>query len=100
MTISRQAVIGFTLIIFLSLATVAAAFLVKARSLESVDTARALVESSRTTFLPLERQARIAQFDVVQVQQFLSDASATHHHDSFDDAAKFAKDFGSNSLMS
>lgn len=93
MTISRQAVVGFAVIIVLSLATVAVSFLVKARSLESVDAARTLVESSRSTLLPLERQARIAQFDVIQVQQFLSDASATHHRDSFDDAAKFAKDF-------
>ena len=93
MTISKQAVIGFALIIFLSLATLATAFLVKARSLESVDSAKSLVEASRSTLLPLERQARIAQFDVIQIQQFLSDASATHRRDSFDDAAKFAKDF-------
>ncbi len=41
----------------------------------------------------IERTARIAQFDVVQVQQFLTDASATHDNQSFDDAAKFAGDF-------
>ncbi len=40
----------------------------------------------------LEREARILQFDVVQVQQFLTDASATHNVDSFDDAKKFALD--------
>ncbi len=41
----------------------------------------------------VERAARVAQFDVVQVQQFLTDASATHDNQSFDDAAKFAADF-------
>ena len=34
-----------------------------------------------------------AQFDTVQVQQFLTDASATHHEDGFADAKSYADDF-------
>ncbi len=41
----------------------------------------------------LEQQARIAQFDVVQVQQFLTDASVTHNLDGFKDAETYAQDF-------
>jgi methyl-accepting chemotaxis protein len=41
----------------------------------------------------LERTARLAQVDVIQVQQFLTDASATHNRGSIDEAAKFAADF-------
>ncbi len=33
------------------------------------------------------------RFDVVQVQQFLIDVSATHHSDSYNDAAEFARKF-------
>ena len=93
MTISKQVTIGFSAIILLALMTVLIAFVVRTNSLESAETARALSQQAQTVLLPLERQARIAQFDVIQVQQFLSDASATHHQDSFTDAAKYAKDF-------
>jgi methyl-accepting chemotaxis protein len=41
----------------------------------------------------LERTARLAQVDVIQVQQFLTDASATHNRGSIDEAGKFAADF-------
>jgi methyl-accepting chemotaxis protein len=47
--------------------------------------------------LPLRSVSRDLQVDVIQVQQFLSDASATHHDDSFGDAAKYAADFGKQS---
>ncbi|MCX7175204.1 MAG: methyl-accepting chemotaxis protein [Proteobacteria bacterium] len=43
--------------------------------------------------IPYERQANEMAFDVVQIQQFLTDASATHARDGFDDAEKFAKAF-------
>ena len=42
---------------------------------------------------PLRDTTRNLQVDVIQVQQFLSDASATHHDDSFEDAAKYAADY-------
>jgi methyl-accepting chemotaxis protein len=41
----------------------------------------------------LERTARLAQVDVIQVQQFLTDASATHNRESIDEAGKYATDF-------
>ena len=44
-------------------------------------------------FLPLDKATRDLQVDVIQVQQFLTDAAATHHADSFDDAAKYTADF-------
>ncbi len=93
MTISRQAQLGFALIILFSLITTVIVFIVKNDTVSSVESAKILNKSAQETLLPVERQARIAQFDVIQVQQFLSDASATHHQDSFDDAAKYAKDF-------
>ncbi len=93
MTISRQAQIGFSLIILIAILTVTISMIVKHDNITSISSAQILNKSAQDTLLPLERQARIAQFDVIQVQQFLSDASATHHQDSFDDAARYAKDF-------
>ena len=43
--------------------------------------------------VPLMQAIRDIQVDVVQVQQFLTDASATHHLDSFQDAEKYSRDF-------
>ena len=43
--------------------------------------------------IPMYQAIRDLQVDVIQVQQFLTDASATHNHDSFDDAEKYHKDF-------
>ena len=93
MTITKQVMIGFAAIVLLALTTVLTAFAVRTHSLESAEDAKVLSQHAQLILLPLERQARIAQFDVIQIQQFLSDASATHHQDSFNDAAKFAKDF-------
>lgn len=45
--------------------------------------------------VPLADTMRALQVDVIQVQQFLTDASATHNVGSFDDAAKYAADFHS-----
>ena len=50
-------------------------------------------------FLPLDKTTRDLQVDVIQVQQFLSDASANHHADSFDDAAKEIKTLISQASM-
>ena len=44
--------------------------------------------------IPLEQAIHLMQVDVIQVQQFLTDASATHHTDSFDDARHYGEDFG------
>ena len=93
MTIRRQAQLGFALIIILSISMSIITYVVKNNNISSIESGNELNRLSQQILLPLERQARIAQFDVVQVQQFLSDASATHHQDSFDDAAKYAKDF-------
>ena len=41
---------------------------------------------------PLTAAVQDLQVDVLQVQQFLTDAAATHHQDSFDEAAKYAAD--------
>ena len=46
-----------------------------------------------TELVPLMQAIRDIQVDVVQVQQFLTDASATHHLDSFQDAEKYSRDF-------
>ena len=43
--------------------------------------------------VPLMQAIRDIQVDIVQVQQFLTDASATHHLDSFQDAEKYSRDF-------
>ena len=47
--------------------------------------------------LPLRKEASDLQVDVIQVQQFLTDAAATHHDGSFEDAAKYANDFPTRS---
>ncbi len=93
MTIRRQAQLGFALIIALSIAMAIITYMVRHNNILSIEDGNSLNKASQQILLPLERQARIAQFDVIQVQQFLSDASATHHQDSFDDAEKYAKDF-------
>ncbi len=93
MTISKQATIGFMAIVLFAIITIVATILVRHQSAINSENAKTLNQIAQTTLLPLERQARIAQFDVIQVQQFLSDASATHHHDSFDAAETYAKDF-------
>ncbi len=41
---------------------------------------------------PLAQAIQDLQIDVLQVQQFLTDAAATHHLDSFTDSAKYAAD--------
>ena len=43
--------------------------------------------------VPLMQAIRDIQVDIVQVQQFLTDASATHHQGSFQDAEKYRRDF-------
>ena len=43
--------------------------------------------------IPLEQAINLMQVDVIQVQQFLTDASATHHTDGFDDAERYSRDF-------
>ncbi len=43
--------------------------------------------------VPLLQAIRDLQIDIVQVQQFLTDASATHHQDSFADAERYSRDF-------
>jgi methyl-accepting chemotaxis protein len=45
--------------------------------------------------VPLADTMHALQVDVIQVQQYLTDASATHNAESFDDAAKYAADFHS-----
>lgn len=93
MTIRRQVIISFFVIIMFAALTVVASIIVRTESLNSVSDAKAINLQGHSILLPLERLARVAQFDVIQIQQFLSDASATHHQDSFNDAAKYAKDF-------
>jgi len=51
------------------------------------------VNTIETDVVPYELLTDQMAFDVVQVQQFLTDASATHDRDGFDDAAKHAKTF-------
>ncbi|MDE2583292.1 MAG: HAMP domain-containing protein [Rhodospirillales bacterium] len=46
-----------------------------------------------TELVPLLQAIRDLQVDVVQVQQFLTDAAATHHRDSFAEAEKYSADF-------
>ena len=93
MTIARKVVLGFAAIIMLSALTVIVSIVERLGTVANVDGAAAANKTVHDILQPLERQARVAQYDVVQVQQFLSDASATHHEDSFNDAAKYAKDF-------
>ncbi len=93
MTIARKVVLGFAAIIVLSVLTLVISIVERLGTVANVDVADTANKTVHDILLPLERYARIAQYDVVQVQQFLSDASATHHEDSFNDAAKYAKDF-------
>ena len=46
-----------------------------------------------TNVTPYELMADQMAFDVVQVQQYLTDVSATHDRDGFKDAATHAKSF-------
>ena len=59
--------------------------------------ASAQMQSTTELLLPLRAATRDLQIDVIQVQQFLSDAAATHHDDSFEDAAKYYADFAAQS---
>ncbi|MDE2004976.1 MAG: HAMP domain-containing protein [Rhodospirillales bacterium] len=55
--------------------------------------AEARSQAVGSVLVPLLQSIRDLQIDIVQVQQFLTDASATHHADSFADAARFAHGF-------
>ncbi|MCW6512491.1 methyl-accepting chemotaxis protein [Lichenifustis flavocetrariae] len=59
-----------------------------------LETASAHMTSLVSEFVPVEAAMRDLQVDVIQVQQFLTDASATHNQESFTDAAKYSEDFG------
>jgi methyl-accepting chemotaxis protein len=70
-------------------ATLIAGRMERARSAE----AERQLHAFAADIVPLADSVRELQIDVIQVQQFLTDASATHHTDSFDDAARYAADF-------
>ena len=93
MTIRNRAIIGFSVVAILSTLVVVVALLMRFGIATHIDNAQKANDAVRALFLPIERNARVAAFDVIQVQQFLSDASATHHQDSFDEAEKYAGDF-------
>jgi methyl-accepting chemotaxis protein len=59
-----------------------------------LETIGAKADMVRSLLIPAYGAVRDMQVDVIQVQQFLTDASATHHRDSFDDAEKYHLDFG------
>ena len=56
-------------------------------------TAKENMQLLNSVLLPMRAATRDLQLDVIQVQQFLTDAAATHNEASFDDAAKYAADF-------
>ena len=59
-----------------------------------LETLAARAGTVRSLLSPAYDAVRDMQVDVIQVQQFLTDASATHHRDGFDDAEKYHLDCG------
>ena len=75
------------------LATCATVIVMGNSQREQLKTAKSQTTSLVNNLIPLLVAVRDMQVDVVQVQQYLTDASATHNAESFNDAAKYYKDF-------
>jgi methyl-accepting chemotaxis protein len=80
---------GFTIVIGVFLVAMAAILLHQTQVLNG---AQKIQQES----LPYALTADEMVLDVVQVQQFIQDASATHSRDGLEEAEKFAKDFKKN----
>jgi methyl-accepting chemotaxis protein len=59
--------------------------------------AKERMQSMSDLLLPLRAATRDLQLDVIQVQRFLTNASATHRDDSFAGAARYAAEFDTQS---
>ena len=86
------------LAIFLSLggimaATTLGAEFLQSRQSDALEIIASEAQQAMNISAGLERAAFQAQYDTVQVQQFLTDASATHHEDGFEDAKRYADEF-------
>ncbi|MDR3461971.1 MAG: HAMP domain-containing methyl-accepting chemotaxis protein [Beijerinckiaceae bacterium] len=75
------------------LATCATVIVIGNSQRDQLKTAKSQTTSLVNNLIPLLVAVRDMQVDVVQVQQYLTDASATHNAESFNDAAKYYKDF-------
>ena len=92
MTISKRVKLALAALAILIAGAAAVSFVTSAEVTRLLQQSLDL-QGATDAFGRLERQARQAQFDVVQVQQFLTDVSATHRDEGYGEAAKYAADF-------
>jgi len=93
MTIRTKLILVLLSLAGVLLANGVTAFLMGAAQQSMLRHANAHTKSLIADFAPMKTTVRDLQVDVIQVQQFLTDAAATHNEDSFEDAAKYRADF-------
>jgi methyl-accepting chemotaxis protein len=93
MSIRARILIGIALMVMLILAGTGFTVLSVRQQRTGLNDVDAAAETVATRSLALMRAAKDIEFDVVQVQQFLSDISATRAQDGLDDGFKEAQRF-------
>ncbi len=100
-SLRTQAIVGVTLLIALNLATIGIIMRAKFTSLESTHQVQTHFDGLKSQVVPLGTLIKNIQIDTIQVQQFLTDISATRGRDGLDDgfaeAEKFAVRFAADS---
>ena len=97
-SLRTQAIVGVILLIVLNLATIGLIARAKSTSLATSHGVERDFADLKDKVIPLGTLIKNIQIDVIQVQQFLQDISATRGEDGldggFDEAAKYAERFG------
>ncbi len=96
MTIRLKVIIALTVMLLGMLCTGVTIFLTLRAQQPLLARAEAGVRRMNGNMVPLVQSIDGLKLDVAQVQQFLTDASATHHLDSFDDADVWARKFAAD----
>ncbi|OIQ83589.1 methyl-accepting chemotaxis protein 4 [mine drainage metagenome] len=96
MTIRLKVIIALVVMLLGMICTGVTIFLTLHRQQPVLARAETAVLRMNGSVVPLVESIDGLKLDVAQVQQFLTDASATHHLDSFDDADRWAGKFASD----
>ena len=96
-SLRTQAIVGVILLVVLNLATIGLIVRAKSTSLSTAASVERHFDEMKDKVIPLGTLIKNIQIDVIQVQQFLQDISATRGQDGldsgFEEAAKFAAKF-------
>ncbi|MDK9694879.1 MAG: hypothetical protein OEL76_00640, partial [Siculibacillus sp.] len=96
-SLRTQAVVGVVLLVLFNIATIGLIWRAESMSIAGATSVETRFAMLKEDVIPLGTHIKSIQIDVIQVQQFLQDISATRGQDGldggFEEAAKFAKKF-------